>query len=204
MSDLAFDVHPSVAMVQKWVEDLPAKTGRTLEEWAAMVRASRLKDRKERIAWLKEEHKLGTNSAWFIEDYTNNRATWDGDPKVYLRQAPLYVDGMFAKGKEWQRPIFEKLMAAARALGPDVKVCPCKTIVPFYRAHVFAQVMPATKTRLEFSVAIGGRKPTGKLRPNPRAKGNDRLTHQFVIESEKDVTAEVLKWMKVAYEADVE
>jgi hypothetical protein len=30
-----YGVHPGVAMVQKWIRDLPGKTGRTLEEWMA-------------------------------------------------------------------------------------------------------------------------------------------------------------------------
>ncbi len=33
-----YDVHPSVAMVQKWTDELPGKTGRTLDEWAGLVR----------------------------------------------------------------------------------------------------------------------------------------------------------------------
>ena len=28
-----YDVHPGVAMLQKWVVDLKPKTGRSLEEW---------------------------------------------------------------------------------------------------------------------------------------------------------------------------
>ena len=34
----AYDVHPSVAMVQKWAVELPAKTGRSLDAWAALIR----------------------------------------------------------------------------------------------------------------------------------------------------------------------
>src|SRR5262249_17375128 len=113
-----------------------------------------------------------------------------------------YVDGMFAGGKLGLRPIFEKLVAEGRKLGKDVKVCPCKTIVPFYRNRVFAQVMPATKTRLEFALALGGVKPTGKLKATPRAKGNDRIKHLFELTTLKDIDAAVLKWLKAAYDAD--
>jgi hypothetical protein len=202
MSEVAYDVHPGVAMMSKWADELPARTGRSLDEWAALVRECGLKEAKDRRTLLKDTHKLGTNTAWYIVEYAADSATWDGDPAIYLRRAAGYVGAMFAGAKGWQRPIFERLVAEARKLGPDVKVCPCKTIVPFYRRHVFAEVKPATRTRLEFAVAIGGRKPTGKLKPNPRAKGNDRLTHLFEIAGEKDVTAEVFRWMRRAYEAD--
>lgn len=202
MTTMTFDVHPGVAMVRKWADELPAKTGRTLDQWAEVVRRCGRKTIREQAAWLKEHHGFGSNTAWHIAEYAADSATWDGDPDIYLRQAAGYVEGMFAGAKAGLRPIFEALVAAARDLGGDVKVCPCKTIVPFYRNHVFAQVKPATKTRLEFAVAIGDRKPTGKLRPNPRAKGNDRLTHLFELTTEKDVAAEVRKWLKVAYDAD--
>jgi hypothetical protein len=202
MTAIAFDVHPGVAMVRKWSDELPTKTGRTLDQWADLVRRCGRSTLKDRAAWLKEQHGMGSNTAWWIAEYAADAATWDGDPDVYLRNAAAHVGGMFAGAKAGLRPIFETLVAAARELGGDVKVCPCKTIVPFYRNHVFAQVKPATKTRLEFALAIGDRKPTGKLKPNPRAKGNDRLTHLFELTAEKDVTAEVRKWLKVAYDAD--
>ena len=35
-----YSVHPGVAMVQQWIADLPRKTGKTLEEWVALVQAS--------------------------------------------------------------------------------------------------------------------------------------------------------------------
>jgi len=154
------------------------------------------------VAWLKEHHGFGSNTAWWIAEYAADSATWDGDPAVYLRNAAGYVEAMFAGGKAGLRPIFEKLVAEARGLGGDVKVCPCKTIVPFYRTRVFAEVRPATKSRLELALALGDRKPTGKLKPNPRARGNDRLRHLFELTAEKDVTAEVRKWLKIAYDAD--
>jgi hypothetical protein len=34
-----YSVHPGVAMVQKWIADLPAKTGRDLDSWMAFIRA---------------------------------------------------------------------------------------------------------------------------------------------------------------------
>ena len=41
-----YDVHPGVAMVQKWEAELPAKTGRSLAEWAELVRKSRSPTRR--------------------------------------------------------------------------------------------------------------------------------------------------------------
>jgi hypothetical protein len=59
-----YDMHPAVAMVQKWVAELKDKTGRSLEEWIALVKKEGPKDEKARHEWLKSKHKFGTNSAW--------------------------------------------------------------------------------------------------------------------------------------------
>jgi len=197
-----YDVHPGVAMMRKWADELPAKTGRTLDQWAKFINNSGIDDRKDRIAYLKGEHELGTNTAWHIVMYAEDRHSWDGDPDVYLAQAEKYVDDMFAGPKATLRPIFERLVAEARGLGKGVKVCPCKTIVPFYRERVFAEVKPATKTRLEFSFALAGVPFGGLLKPNPRADEKDRLKHQIHLATPTDVTAEVLKWLKTAYDQD--
>lgn len=197
-----YDVHPGVAMMKKWADELPARTGRTLDQWAALVNASGIDERKDRIALLKNEHNLGTNSAWYIVDYAADRHSWDGDPAVYRAQAAKYVDDMFAGPKATLRPIFEAILAEARKLGKDVKVCPCKTIVPFYRSRVFAEVKPATKTRLELSFALAGVPFGGILKRNPRANEKDRLKHQIHLATPADVTADVLKWLKTAYDQD--
>jgi hypothetical protein len=42
-------VHPGVAMVQKWIEELPGKTGRSLEEWIALTYRYRRLRKKDRI-----------------------------------------------------------------------------------------------------------------------------------------------------------
>jgi hypothetical protein len=197
-----YDVHPSVAMVQKWVAELPEKTGRSLEQWAELVKKSMFPRSKEKREWLKAVYGHGTNTAWWIVEYSEGSATWDADPESYLKAAPGYVDGMFGPGKEWQRPVFEAVVAYARTLGADVKVCPCKTIVPLYRKRVFAELKPATKTRLELALVLGEVPFAGKLQANPRAKGNDRLRHLIALTTAKDFDAEARKWLQVAYKAD--
>jgi hypothetical protein len=45
---IKFDVHPGVAMIQKWVAELPAKTGRSIEQWSELARTQGPKDRRDR------------------------------------------------------------------------------------------------------------------------------------------------------------
>jgi hypothetical protein len=94
-----YDVHPGVAMMRKWADELPAKTGRTLDQWAKFINNSGIEGRQDRIAFLKDEHGIGTNSAWYIVDYAADKHSWDGDPDVYLAQAEKYVEEQYAGPK---------------------------------------------------------------------------------------------------------
>jgi hypothetical protein len=196
-----YDVHPGVAMVQKWVAELPAKTGRSLEQWAEVLRATPEGSRKDRVAVLKEAHGLGTVTAEQIFEYTFGQQTWDGDPASYLRSADAYVAAQYAGPKAALLPIFETVVAFARSLG-DVRVCPCKTIVPLYRKRVFAELRAATRTRIELALALGEVPFEAPLEQNPRAKGNDRLRHRIALTRVADFDAGVKKWLRAAFRAD--
>jgi hypothetical protein len=200
-----FDVHPGVAMVQKWVAELPAKTGRTLDQWAELIRKLKQPTAKEKRDHLKAEYGLGTVAAGWLAEAADGTATWDADPESYLRAADDYVAAMYAGAKAHLYPIFEKLIETGRALGDDVLVCPCKTMVPLYRARVFAEIKPTTRTRVDLSLALDEVAESGVLKVNEqRVKKGDRLTYIIALESPKDVTAEVKKWLKAAYKKDAE
>jgi hypothetical protein len=196
-----YDVHPAVVMVQKWRAELPAKTGRSLEQWADLLTAERpTGTAKERTAWLKETHGLGGNTAGQIHAFAADRQTWDGDPASYLAKAPEYVAGMFAGPKATLWPVAEAVRKLARALGKDVKVCPCQTILPVYRTRAFAELTPSTRTRLDLHLALGEFPETDRLAVNPqRAKKGDRLAHRVGLTPPADVDAEVAGWLREAY-----
>jgi len=113
---------------------------------------------KERRDWLKAEHGLGTNSAWWIAERAEGKGTEDDDPDAYLQAAEQYVEDMFAGSKTGLRPIYDQLLNLGLGLAKDVKACPCQTIVPLYRKHVFAQIKPTTRTRIDLGFALGDTK----------------------------------------------
>src|SRR5262249_61290080 len=86
-----YSVHPSVAVMQAWIAGLLPKTGRTLEEWVEFVQDEGPETERERRAWLKAEHGLGTNASWWIAERAEGRASEDGDPVAYLKAAEGYV-----------------------------------------------------------------------------------------------------------------
>ena len=198
-----YSVHPGVAMLQKWIAELPEKTGRSLEQWVAFVRKEGPPEEKDRRVWLKEKHGLGTNTAWWIaERACGTKITFDHEPETYLAEAEKFVEDMFAGPKAALKPIYEKLLGLGFALGDDVRVCPCQTIVPFYRNHVFAQVKPTTQTRIDFGYALGDTKATGRLIDTGGFAKKDRITHRIPLTSVDDIDDEVKRWLKTAYERD--
>src|SRR5437667_10601422 len=156
-----YDVHPGVAMVQKWVDDLKEKTGLSLEEWIALVKREGPKDEKSRREWLKIKHKLGTNSTWWIAERADGKDGQDDSPEAYLKAAVQYVEEQYAGPKEKLRPIYDELLNLGKSLGDAVKACPCKTIVPLYREHVLAQIKATTNSRIDLAFALPH--STGKL-----------------------------------------
>jgi len=197
-----YGVHPGVAMTQKWVAELKAKTGRTQEEWLRLIKKSGPKDEKARREWLKTEHGLGTNSASWLAERAEGKSSDIEDPDSYLEAAEGYVEEMFSGAKAGLRPIYNAILKVGLKTGKDAKACPCQTIVPLYRNHVFAQIKPTTNKRVDIGFALGDMKPTGRLIDTGGFAKKDRITHRIPLESPKDIDDEVKKWLKVAYERD--
>jgi Domain of unknown function (DUF5655)/Domain of unknown function (DUF4287) len=197
----AYDVHPSLSMFQSVLAGLKQKTGLNLEEWIKFVEKEGPASEEDRRLWLKTRHGLGTNYAWWIAERSVGKGD-DGSPETYLQQAEEYVDEMYSGAKASLRPIFDALLSLGRSLGKDVRVCPCQTIVPLYRKHVFAQIKPTTRTRIDLGLALKDTRVPKRLINTGGFAKKDRISHRIEITSLKDINAEVKKWIKVAYEMD--
>jgi hypothetical protein len=192
-----YTLHPGFAMEESSLANLKERSGRTLEEWVRVVKESGPATEKERIAWLKEAHGITTNYAGWIAkrvDGGGSAASYDPD---------AMVEEMFAGKKAGLRPIYDRMLELAFKLGKDVRVPPGKTIVPFYRKHVFAHVKPATSTRVDVGFAFKDMRPSGKLISTGGFEKGDRITHRIPVASVEEIDGEVRKCLKHAYELDV-
>src|SRR5262249_44682090 len=100
------------------------------------------------------------------------------------------------------RPLYERLLSIGLGVAPDVKACPCQTIVPLFRHHVFAEIKPATHTRIDLGFALGDLKPTGRLVDTGGFEKKNRITHRIPLTSEADIDTDVTRWLETAYEKD--
>ena len=83
-------------------------------------------------------------------------------------------------------------------MAEDVKACPCQTMVPFYRNHVFAQIKPTTNSRIDLGFALAkykGKLPKRLIDTGGLAK-KDRITHRIEITEAGQIDDDVRKWLK--------
>src|SRR5947209_6300834 len=199
-----YGVHPGVLMTQKWIAELKQKTGRTLEEWLRFIKKEGPPTEQTRRDWLKSEHRLGTNTAWWLAERSVGKGEEAADSDAYLKAAENYVEEMFSGKKAHLRPLYDALLKLGLSIGQDVKACPCQTIVPLYRHHVFAQIKPTTQTRIDCGLALRGvkKKLPARLIDTGGLQAKDRITHCIPLSSPAEIDAEVKEWLKVAYELD--
>jgi hypothetical protein len=188
-------------MTQTWVATLKEKTGRSLDEWIELAKQHGPSGGNERRAWLKSEHGLPTISAWRIADWVDGKGEEMASPEAYLRAAEQYVDSMLGP-KATLRPIYDALLKLGLGLGKDAKACPCQTMVPLYRKHVFAQIKPTTRTRIDLGFALGARPAEGRLIDTGGYARKDRITHRIPISSLAEIDEEVKQWLRTAFEED--
>ena len=197
-----YGVHPGVLMTQKRISGLKGKTGRTLDEWLRLIKQEGPPTEKERRNWLKSEYQLGTNSAWWLAERSVGKGEEASDPDLYLEAAEGYVETMYSGKKEHLRPIYDALLKLGLKIGKDVTACPCQTIVPLYRNHVFAQIKPTTQTRVDLGFALGNMKTPKRLINTGGYEKKDRITHRIEINSLDDIDDDVTHWLKIAYDLD--
>ena len=197
-----YSVHPGVLMTQKWLAELKQKTGRTRDEWLKVIRKDGPADEKARRDWLREKYGLNTMTATWLAERSFGKGAEMEDPDLYLESAERDVDEMFSGGKAQLRPVYDALLKLGLKTGKEAKACPCTTIVPLYRNHVFGQIKPTTQTRIDMGFALGDMKPSGRLIDTGGFAKKDRITHRIPITSLDDIDDEVKRWLKVAYDRD--
>ena len=199
---ISYSVHPGVEMIRNWIATLPEKTGRSLEEWVEHIRTHGPETETKRRDWLKVEHRLGTNTSGWLAERAEGKGGEEDEAASYLVAASDWVEAMFSGKKASLRPLYENLLSFGLSLGGDVKACPCKTIVPLYRNHVFAQLKPTANTRLDLGLALRDLPATGRLIDTGGFLKKDRITHRIALATVDDIDDDVKTWLGAAYELD--
>ena len=187
------DVATPDEMMSAVTDSMAERTGRTLEEWVALVVGSGVDplDQNAVRRWLREVHGVKQNSQWAIADAAARGAGWVR-PSV-----DEYVDGQYTGAKAALRPIFDALRDAILALGDDVVVEGRGTYVRFVRRRLFAAVAAATATGIDLGLRLPDPPAGERLQP---ATAPGSATHRVQLFAVADVDDEVRALLRAAYD----
>jgi predicted transport protein len=141
------------------------------------------------MKFLKEQHSLTHGFANLIALKTRgaDAGSSESEDELITKQY---------KGKEHFKPIYDKLLSEILKFGDDVEVAPKNANVSLRRKKQFALLHPITKTRFEIGINLKGQEPKGKLLPS----GNAMCTHRINLSDISEIDAEIIDWIKMAYE----
>lgn len=179
-------------MTASMIENLKAKTGKSLEQWVAIAKKAKLAKHGEIVGFLKSEHELGHGYANLVA-----QKTLAGDaPEPGGDQL---VNAQYAGAKAGLRPIYDALMAAVGKFGSDVEVSPKKTYVSLRRNKQFGLIQPSTATRVDVGINLKGTPSAGRLEAS--GSFNAMVSHRVRLEDKAGVDRELIGWLRKAYDA---
>ncbi|WP_299226918.1 DUF5655 domain-containing protein [uncultured Psychroserpens sp.] len=166
------------------------KTGKSLDYWIKVVKASQIDKHKAIIEFLKNEYGFTHGYANFVSLKARKADAESIDDKDLLNNQ--------YKGKANLRPIYNQLLANISQLGNDITITPKKDSVSFIRKRQFVLVKPATKTRIDLGLKLKGVDTTSRLENS--GPFGAMCTHRVRISSLEELDEELFSWIKEAYE----
>ncbi|MFN8668460.1 MAG: DUF4287 domain-containing protein [Gemmatimonadaceae bacterium] len=176
------------------IASLPEKTGKSLDTWIALAKATGKAKHGELLTWLKGEHGVTHGYANLIA-----HMTLKSDSGSKLQAGDDLVGEMFAGDRAALRPIFDALMRAITAFGSDIEQAPKKGYLSLRRKTQFATLHPSTKTRFDVGIKLKGVPPAGRL--EAAGSWNGMVTHRVKLDAPQQVDGELIAWLRAAYDA---
>jgi len=174
------------------IDNMPEKTGKSLEEWKAILKEKAFVKHSEGVKFLKTEYEVTHGFANTI--VTLSKAEKNVGVDVNLVQAQY-------KGKENLLPVYEALVKYLQSLGSDVTITPKKGSVSIIRKRQFVLIKPATKTRIDLGFKLKDKSTTERLE-NSGPFGT-MCTHRVKISDKKEINTELKGWIKEAYQQSI-
>ncbi|WP_299248969.1 DUF4287 domain-containing protein [uncultured Aquimarina sp.] len=172
--------------LQTMINNMPEKTGKSLEEWKKVLKEKSFTKHGEAVKFLKTEH--GVTHGFANTIVTLSKESNDTPDDLIMNQY---------KGKENLIPIYEKLLTIVDSFGSDVIKTPKKASVSIIRKKQFALIKPATKTRIDLGLKLKGKPITERLQ-NSGPFGT-MCTHRVQLQSIDQVDTELTEWLREAY-----
>ena len=179
--------------VQTQLDNIQKKTGKSLDELAAIIRKSGLTKHGEIRDYLKRELGLGHGDANTLVHVVLQS---DGQRAAEGKSQDAVLDEIYSGPKAHMRPIHEKLMKEINKFG-EFEVVPKKGYVSLRRKKQFVMIGPKTNTRFEVGINAKDLKKNARLLE--QAKGS-MCNYIVNVSDAKEVDSDLVAWIKSAYE----
>lgn len=168
------------------INNMPAKTGKSLAEWKTLLKTKSFSKHSEAVNYLKQEHGVTHGFANTIVSLSKEQ-----------KEPEDLVSSQY-QGKEDLLPIYNKLIALVRDFAKEAKITPKKTEVSLDRKKKFAVIRPSTKTRIDLGLKLKDKPVTDRLE-NSGPFGT-MCTHRVRLTDIEQIDSELADWLKEAYE----
>jgi hypothetical protein len=177
---------------QAYIDNIKAKTGKSPDDFRGLAVKKGLTKSGEIVTWLKDEFGLGHGHARAIAHLLVQ-------PDTVADSSKDKFGTLFTAGKaKWRTP-FEKLKAQIETFGADIEVKPNRTYVNVLRGKKFAILQPSSAERFDIGLKLKGVTPSGRL--EAAGSWNNMVTHRVRVSDPKQIDAEVIAWLRQAYDA---
>ncbi len=180
--------------VQTQLANIQKKTGKTLDQLYAWLGSTGLEKHGQLRDAAKNDLGLGHGDANTLVTLFRRSTGSAGAPAATPDAA---VDEIYTGPKAALRPVHDRVMAAIGKFGP-FEIAPKKAYLSLRRAKQFAMVGPATKTQVEIGLNAKDLPPGDRL---VALKPGGMCQYKVRIASPDEVDAELIGWIRSAYEA---
>jgi len=178
---------------QTQIENIQKKTGKSLDELAAIIRKSGLTKHGEIRDMLKEKLGLGHGDANALVHAVLQS---DGQRAAEGKSTDAVLDEIYTGAKAGMRPIHEALMKQIVKFG-EFEIVPKKGYVSLRRKKQFAMIGPKTNTRFEVGINAKDFRKNARLLEQPKGSMCNYIVN---VTDAQEVDPQLIAWIKSAYE----
>jgi hypothetical protein len=176
---------------KEFIETAKNKTGRSLEQWLALVKTSGVGKRNDIIEWLKKGHGLNHMQAQFVAGIHFN----NGNP-VYINENAL-LENQFEKCPN-MRPLFGAVAENIITTFPGTQLIPKKTYLSFTAVREFA-AMNIKPNEIRLGMDLGERQFDEAVQKSKLTGPMPRITHMVIITDSKQLDKKLEELLQESY-----
>lgn len=183
--------------LQTMIGNMPEKTGKSLDDWHAILKASGLSKHGEFMKLLKGDHGVthgfaNTISQLFLKPELLSGKREGGDD----------ADAKMLAGKEGITEIFKAAKSKFEGINGDVEFAYKNAYISLRTPKKqFALLQPSTKTRVDIGLNLKGVEPEGQV--EAAGSWNSMVSHRVKLTELDQVNADLATWLQKAYDANV-